>query len=101
MLYDGAVGPSREKFFDKEYYRYNKLYPWSVLKLHGSLNWWQFTKYSPNTSLKKREIKHRFLLNKDNISLQERDFSPDFGTWSLREQLYLEPIIITPDLQKT
>ena len=74
MLYDGAIGPSREKYFNKKiFYSHNKLYSWSILKLHGSLNWWKFLQFSPNTSYSDSKVKEIYQLNKDFISIQERD----------------------------
>lgn len=102
MLYDGAQGPNREKFFKKdEFYCYNNLYSWNILKLHGSLNWWQFTKFSPNQALSKGKIKKIYMNYRKKISLQERDVVPGFAPFTLKEQLYVEPIIITPELHKT
>ena len=102
MLYDNASGPSREKFFDgHEFYSHNKVYGWNILKLHGSLNWWRFTKFSPNTYfLSAEEIARRYDLNRNKISLQERDIMPGSTTFTLKEQLYVEPTIITPELHK-
>jgi len=101
MLYDGAIGPSREKYFNKKtFYSHNKLYPWSILKLHGSLNWWKFIPFSPNTSFSDSKVKEIYQLNKDFIIIQERDPVLGSNAFTLNEQLYIDPVIITPVLYK-
>lgn len=50
LLHDGSIA-FREKYFDKKTFysnKKNKLYPWSILKLHGSLNWWRYVNDTPN-----------------------------------------------------
>jgi hypothetical protein len=102
MLYDASSGVSREKYFDgSEYYSHNKLYSWSVLKLHGSLNWWYFSEFSPNPFITKKEINRRYNLNRNKIIIQERDVIPGDPPFTLPEQLFIDPIIITPELYKT
>jgi len=101
MLYDGSEGPAKEKFFSgQEFYSHNKLYDWNLLKLHGSLNWWKFTRYSPNKWLSVDEVQNRFDINKDLITIQERMMTFGSHPFSAKEQLYIEPIIITPVLHK-
>jgi len=101
MLYDGSEGPAKEKFFLKdEFYLHNIIYDWNVLKLHGSLNWWKFTRHSPNPFLSEDEIQQRYELNKDMITIQERDMIFGLPSFTADEQLYIDPIIITPVLHK-
>ena len=99
MLYDGSEGPTKEKFFLKnEFYSHNIMYDWNILKLHGSLNWWKFIRYSP--SLSDVEVQQRYELNKNMIIIQERDKIFGFHSFTADEQLYIDPIIITPILHK-
>ena len=91
----------KEKFFSKqEFYSHNNHYDWNILKLHGSLNWWKFTRHSPNQWLSVDEIQRTFEINKDLITIQEREMVFGSHPFTANEQLYIEPIIITPVLHK-
>lgn len=103
LLHDGSMA-LREKYFDKrDFYsnRKNKLYSWSILKLHGSLNWYRYVKDTPNRYFSPDDLEHAYEPRKKHIALENR-------VWFLRtsetpwdeSQLYVEPIIITPVLHK-
>ena len=75
----------------------NKLYPWRILKLHGSLNWFRyipFRKYPPidasGDQLPKKKLKEVLLIEGRWWFIQP----PDFQGW------LIEPLIITPVLYK-
>jgi hypothetical protein len=75
----------------------NKLYPWRILKLHGSLNWFRyipFRKYpsiDPNgDQLSKDKLEEVLLIQGHWWFVQP----PDFKGW------LIEPLIITPVLYK-
>ena len=103
QIHDGAIG-NRKKFFEaNEFYSHknNTLYPWSILKLHGSLNWWQYVDATPNQFISDRRLKRLYESKKEKIVLQDLHVSLpiSFVPWN-EDQLYVEPIIITPVLYK-
>jgi hypothetical protein len=53
MMYDGGKGTKRKHFESDRFYSHssNKLYPWYLLKLHGSLNWFRYWAETPNLFL--------------------------------------------------
>ena len=99
QIHDGAIG-NRKKFFesDKFYsHKNNKLYPWCILKLHGSLNWWRYVDATPNKVISDKELKKIYGSKKEKIVLQDLHVSLPVSLvpWN-EDQLYVEPIMITP-----
>jgi hypothetical protein len=103
LLHDGSI-TFREKFFDKRIFyssKKNKLYPWSILKLHGSLNWWKYVNATPNPYISHEELEILYELKKKQIVLENLVwFLPSSDTPYNEDQLFVEPIIITPVLHK-
>jgi hypothetical protein len=56
MLYDKAIGNKRKFFEGNTFYENNNnnLYKWPILKLHGSINWFQFLRATPNTMINEK-----------------------------------------------
>lgn len=102
MMYDGGGGNKRKHFESDRFYSHpsNKLYPWYLLKLHGSLNWFRYWAETPNPFLRHRprDRLQRFKKKESKILLHES------GGWKLGQpwlhDLYIDPIIITPILHK-
>ena len=103
LVHDGSMA-FREKYFDKRTFysnRKNKLYPWSILKLHGSINWYRYVKDTPNQYISQEELELLYESKKKQIVLQNLVwFLPSSETPYNEEQLFVEPIIITPVLHK-
>ena len=75
----------------------NKLYPWRMLKLHGSLNWLKYLPISHHPML----FEERKILPED----KEREIILVNGNWWFNEppykdDWYIDPIMITPVLYK-
>ena len=49
MMYDGGEGTKQKYFQGSRFYSHpdNNLYPWQLLKLHGSLNWFRYLPATP------------------------------------------------------
>jgi hypothetical protein len=82
------------------FYSRNNLYSWYLLKLHGSLNWFRYLPYTPNSILrdKKEDLKKLFEERRNKILLHDATWVPEFfsqGHPSLHN-LYIDPLIITP-----
>jgi len=75
----------------------NTLSDWKILKLHGSLNWFQLTNILRYPTLE-NELYKFYNENKNKIFLLEENWwnlePPDFNNW------ILQPLIITPVLYK-
>ena len=75
----------------------NQIYPWKILKLHGSLNWFRYVPvrkylaFSPSEEKLPEEKLEEVLLLNGHWWFAE---PPDFHGW------YIEPLIITPVLYK-
>jgi hypothetical protein len=102
MMFDGAIGNKRKYFGADKFYTHpeNSLYSWYVLKLHGSLTWFQYWSETPNPFLRdnKIELSKRYQEKETKILLEE-------ATWIWVQQpwlhdLYIDPIIVTPILNK-
>lgn len=77
----------------------NNLYDWKILKLHGSLNWFQYLPFRAFPTMPGEEepeftseMKNSIIL-KDEL-LRINDF-PRHNGW------YINPLIVTPELNKT
>ena len=90
------------KLSGEEFYSNNKLYDWSILKLHGSVNWWEYIEDSPYPSLSSNQtLFHKtYSDKKDMVLLQDRDILVQFP-FSTLDQLTINPIIVAPLVQKT
>jgi hypothetical protein len=81
----------------KRFYSQNKLYSWSILKLHGSLNWFRYLPirkypYFQSTETQKLgEKQNKIILVKGHWWFAE---PPDIDGW------VIDPLIITPVLYK-
>jgi len=96
------AGPSRRVNGNRFYsHPNNKIYPWSILKLHGSLNWFQYLpirRYPQypvsadwrNVSLPEEKKKEVILMR----GTWWNSDPPDLDGW------YLDPLIIIPTLHK-
>ena len=87
------------------FYSRNSLYSWHLLKLHGSLNWFRYIPYTPDSILrdKKEDLKKLFEERRNKILLHDATWVPEFfsqGHPSLHN-LYIDPLIITPILHRT
>jgi hypothetical protein len=100
-LYDGSTG-NREKFVSKDrFYKANIQYSWSILKLHGSINWYKYINQSPNHFITPNEIQKRYNVLKDNVILRDLVWFLPFNLTPFdNNQLYVEPVIIPPFLFK-
>lgn len=102
MLYYRSEGTKQKHFEGSKFYSHleNTLYPWYLLKLHGSSNWFQFLPYTPNLYLNedKEELSERVWERHGKIVLSERDRV--FLHPPVLHDLYIEPIIITPIIHK-
>ena len=86
----------------------NKLYPWKILKLHGSLNWFRFSSHGlTKLPFIKLDNKEEFEKKQGKIALMRAvqwwPPHPYEKWWGIRPQhnnWLLEPIIITPILYK-
>jgi hypothetical protein len=104
MLYDGAEG-NRQKFIRGErFYSHpnNKLYTDSyLLKLHGSLNWFRYLPFTPNQYMQEQQVKKAYEERKQRIILGEVAHPILAGYLPPnKDQLYIEPLIITPIIYK-
>jgi hypothetical protein len=89
------------KLSSEEFYSNNKLYDWSILKLHGSVNWWEYTEHSPYSSLYSNQTLHKtYSDKKDKILLQDMNTVPQFP-FITHDQLTINPIIVAPLKRKT
>jgi len=84
----------------EEFYMGKSLYPWSILKLHGSLNWFQYLPLhdhpdfadGPKCSLPKGLLKRTIL----RFDSQDPTIMGNFDI----NGRYVSPIIITPEIHK-
>lgn len=90
------------KLSGEEFYSNNNLYDWSILKLHGSVNWWEYIEDSPYPSLSSNQtlFYKTYSDKKEMILLQDRDILVQFPFYTL-DQLTINPIIVAPLVQKT
>lgn len=68
-----------------------------LLKLHGSLNWFRYLPLSPNAYMKKEDIEREYEKRKDHVVLT--NFVHPFRAGlnpPHKNQLYIQPLIITP-----
>lgn len=84
----GNLFVSADRFYSK-----NQLYPWSILKLHGSLNWFHLIPIRKYPSFSDQELSLSDEQRK-KVILSE-------GSWRFAEPLdiggwYIDPVIITP-----
>jgi len=84
-----------------EFYSTNDLYTWSILKLHGSLNWFQYRPLSdhPDFADEPRyplpeELSEKIILRFDSSDLTI------MGNFDIKGR-YVSPIIITPEIHKS
>ena len=86
----------------EKFYSNNKLYDWSILKLHGSVNWWEYIEDSPYPPLSSNQtLLHKaYSDKKDKILLHDRDVLVQFP-FNTHDQLTINPIIVAPLVQKT
>ena len=96
------AGPSRRVNGNRFYsHPNNKVYPWSILKLHGSLNWFRYLPI-------RKYPQYPVSVNWRNVSLSEEKKKEVIlmrGTWWNNdppdlEGWYLDPLIITPIVHK-
>ncbi len=73
----------------------------SVLKLHGSVNWYRYVNQTPNQYITSDKLKEIYEARKNHIVLQNLTwFLPISDTPWNEDQLFLEPIMITPVIHK-
>jgi len=73
----------------------------SVLKLHGSLNWYRYVNQTPNQFITPDKLREIYEPRKDHIILQNLNwFLPISDTPWTEDQLFVEPIMITPVIHK-
>ena len=65
------------------------------------MNWFTYLPYSPNSSLKKRDIRKLYRDRMNSIILEEVIWHIPFShlPWN-KEQLFIQPLVITPILNK-
>jgi hypothetical protein len=76
----------------------NRLYPWSVLKMHGSLNWFRYLPIRSFPTLPGEPEAELSTDKRQQVILMRRSWwfnqPPDFEGW------YVDPVILTPGLFK-
>jgi hypothetical protein len=73
----------------------------SVLKLHGSLNWYRYINQTPNQFITSDKLREIYEPRKNHIILQNLNwFLPVSDTPWTEDQLFVEPITITPVIHK-
>ena len=104
MMYDGGEGTKQKYFQGNRFYSNpdNNLYPWPLLKLYGSLNWFRYLPATPISILTENELKKRFQEVENSILPHEVLWVPIElpGSHPSLNNLYIDPIIITPILYK-
>ncbi|MDQ2685184.1 MAG: hypothetical protein M3Y25_05005, partial [Thermoproteota archaeon] len=100
-LHDGSEGIYEKQVPGEIFYGVNSQYPWKILKLHGSVNWYRYINDSPNQYLNDHQVDAIYQPRKDRIVLQSPVWFLPLSDlpWD-RNQLFLSPIIITPVLYK-
>lgn len=65
------------------------------------MNWYTYLPYSPNPLLKKRDVNKLYRERMNHVILEEVNWHIPFSTlpWNM-EQLFIQPLIITPILNK-
>lgn len=100
MMYDHAEGNRRKRFDKVAFYACdnNCLYDWPILKLHGSMNWFQYIHASPHPKISKNKLKKLYTQQKTKILLWESHWNLHWHPWL--NNMYIDPTIITPTLHK-
>lgn len=101
LLHDGSPGNYGKHISQNIFYSVNTSYPWKILKLHGSINWYRYVNDSPNPYLNEDEVNQKYESKKNDIVLQSPVWFLPMSDlpWHIN-QLFLRPIIITPVLYK-
>ena len=72
-----------------------------VLKLHGSINWYRYVNQTPNQYITSDKLKEIYERRKNHIVLQNVNwFLPITDTPWTEDQLFVQPIMITPVIHK-
>ncbi|MFZ0511251.1 MAG: hypothetical protein WAM14_06570, partial [Candidatus Nitrosopolaris sp.] len=104
MLHDGAKGNARKCIEGEKFYSHdrNKLYSdLCILKLHGSLNWFQYLPLSPIQNMPEEKTRAAYEQRKQRVILTEVAHPVGAGYYPPnKDQLYLHPLIITPIIHK-
>lgn len=101
QIHDGSKGNYRKFVSKSQFYKSNQLYPWQILKLHGSINWYKYVNQSPNKSLTKDKIDQIYGQIQTEIVLRDLVWSLPISLTPFDNiQLFVEPLIVTPVLYK-
>jgi hypothetical protein len=77
----------------------NQLYTWHILKLHGSLNWYQYLPVSIFPEFVRNEL-DRAQKPREGTILKRTQFWLDAMTLPARGEWFIDPIIVPPTLFK-
>lgn len=101
QIHDGSKGNYRKFVSKSQFYKSNQLYPWQILKLHGSINWYRYVNQSPNKYLTKDKIDQIYEQRQTEIVLRDLVWSLPISLTPVDNiQLFVEPLIVTPVLYK-
>ena len=104
MLHDGVQGNAQKHIEGERFYSHDRYKIYSdlcILKLHGSLNWFQYLPLSPNQYMQEKETKTAYEQRKQRVILTEvaHPYLAGYSPPS-KDQLYIQPLIITPIIHK-